>query len=60
LQPGACFNLYEPCDTNPGAHGRFDREARTDSLQWWLTSHRGLVAGLAAAVVGIAALALRK
>jgi NAD(P)-dependent dehydrogenase (short-subunit alcohol dehydrogenase family) len=60
LPPTACSNLYAPCDTNPGAHGRFDREARTDSMQWWLTSHRGLVAGMAAAFVGIAALALRK
>jgi NAD(P)-dependent dehydrogenase (short-subunit alcohol dehydrogenase family) len=56
----ACSNLYEPCDTNPGAHGRFDREARADSMQWWLTTHRGLVAGAAAAFVGITALALRR
>lgn len=62
LPPNACSNLYEPCDTNPGAHGRFDSEARADSLQWWLTSHRGLVAGIAAVCVGasVAALALRK
>ena len=61
LPADACSNLYEPCDTNPGAHGRFDAEARETSVQWWLTSHRGLVAGLAALFVGgVAALALRK
>ena len=57
----ACANLYEPCDVNPGAHGRFDREARPDSAQWWLSTHRGLVASFAAvACIGIAAVALRK
>jgi NAD(P)-dependent dehydrogenase (short-subunit alcohol dehydrogenase family) len=60
LPADACQNLFEPCDTNPGAHGRFDREARDDSVQWWLTTHRALVAGCAAAVLGFAALALRK
>jgi len=60
VPPNACANLYEPCDTNPGAHGRFDREALTSSAQWWLTSNRALVAGCAAAFAGIAVLALRK
>lgn len=61
LPANACSNLYEPCDINPGAHGRFDREALPDSKQWWLTTHRGLVAGLAALCIGsVAALALRK
>lgn len=64
LPANACQNLFEPCDTNPGAHGRFDREARDDSLQWQLTTHRGLLGGLLAGValacVGAAALAQRK
>jgi NAD(P)-dependent dehydrogenase (short-subunit alcohol dehydrogenase family) len=62
LPDDACSNLYEPCDTNPGTRGRFDREARAASLQWWLTTHRGLVAGVtaAAACLGVAALTLRK
>jgi NAD(P)-dependent dehydrogenase (short-subunit alcohol dehydrogenase family) len=62
LPDDACSNLYAACDTNPGAHGRFDRQARSDSMQWWLTTHRGLVAGFAAAAacVGVAALAIRK
>lgn len=61
VPPNACSNLYEPCDTNPGAHGRFDAQAREDSAQWWLTTHRGFVAGAAALLLGgAAALALRK
>jgi short-subunit dehydrogenase len=40
---GACANLCDPCDSNPGAHGRFDREARLSSMQWWVTTHRPLV-----------------
>jgi NAD(P)-dependent dehydrogenase (short-subunit alcohol dehydrogenase family) len=63
LPADACSNLYEPCDTNPGAHGRFDREARADSVQWWLTSNRtGLMAACAAAlcVGGLAALARKR
>jgi NAD(P)-dependent dehydrogenase (short-subunit alcohol dehydrogenase family) len=62
LPDDACSNLYEPCDTNPGTRGRFDHEARAESLQWWLTTHRGLVAGVtaAAACLGVAALARRK
>ncbi len=59
----ACANLYEPCDTDPGAHGRFDHEARSHSVQWWLTSNRtGLAAACLAVlcVSGLAALTLRK
>lgn len=47
----ACENLYEPCDANPGAHGRFDRAARAHSLQWLFTSNRGAVLGAAAGVL---------
>ncbi len=53
-------NLYAPCDTNPGSHGRFDREAKTWSLQWSLTSNPGTTLALAAAAAGVlGALALR-
>jgi NAD(P)-dependent dehydrogenase (short-subunit alcohol dehydrogenase family) len=45
LPPDACANLYEACDVNPGAHGRFDGEAKRTSFQWWLTRHRSLAAG---------------
>lgn len=53
-------NLYEPCDTNPGAHGRFDAQAKKHSLQWLLTSNRGATLAIAAAALGIVgALAMR-
>ncbi len=45
VPPDACANLYEPCDVDAGAHGRFDREAHRYSLQWWFTKHRSLIAG---------------
>lgn len=51
LPPDACANLYEPCDVNPGAHGRFDREAKRASFQWWLTRHRSLAAGCCVAAL---------
>jgi NAD(P)-dependent dehydrogenase (short-subunit alcohol dehydrogenase family) len=51
LPPDACANLYEPCDINPGAHGRFDREAKRTSFQWWLTRHRSLAAGCCVAAL---------
>lgn len=54
LPPDACANLYDPCDINPGAHGRFDRLAKDSSMQWWLTRHRPLAIG--GAVAALAAL----
>jgi NAD(P)-dependent dehydrogenase (short-subunit alcohol dehydrogenase family) len=60
VRADACANLFAPCDTNPGAHGRFDREARSASAQWWFERNRDLVVGCAAALIGIAALTLRK
>lgn len=51
LPPHACANLYDPCDTNPGAHGRFDSQAKDGSMQWWLTKHRPLAIGCVIAVV---------
>lgn len=53
LPESACANLYEPCDIDPGAHGRFDEQARATSLQWWFTTHRGLIG---AGVVGVASI----
>ena len=55
LPPDACANLYEPCDVNPGAHGRFDHLAKRTSYQWWVTRHRTLVAGGLAALLAVAA-----
>lgn len=47
----ACENLYAPCDYDPGAHGRFDDQAKPHSWQWSITSNRTTLlaaAGLAA------------
>lgn len=56
----ACENLYDPCDVDPGAHGRFDREARSSSTQWWLTSHRSFTWACAVvAAVGLVAFGRR-
>jgi NAD(P)-dependent dehydrogenase (short-subunit alcohol dehydrogenase family) len=43
-------NLFEPLPGDWGAHGRFDRQARPRSVQFWATKHRRplAVAGLAA------------
>lgn len=42
-------NLYAPVPGDAGMHGRFDRRARTQSWQQWLSEHR--------ATVGVAAVA---
>jgi NAD(P)-dependent dehydrogenase (short-subunit alcohol dehydrogenase family) len=42
--------LMKPQPGDPGAHGRFDEKARSSSVQWWASKHRGLVAGTAGAV----------
>ncbi|MGE0260786.1 MAG: SDR family oxidoreductase [Alphaproteobacteria bacterium] len=50
--PEAPDNLYRPAPGDHGAHGRFDKQARGWSAQFWLTRHRGALlagAGLAAA-----------
>jgi len=47
-------NLFAPLPGDHGAHGRFDRQARSSSLQLWATMNR---TGLAAAA-GVAALGL--
>ncbi len=58
-EPGRPANLWSPMDDEPsqdfGAHGRFDRRAKTRSPQLWMSWHRGAltaVAGAAAAGVG--------
>jgi NAD(P)-dependent dehydrogenase (short-subunit alcohol dehydrogenase family) len=55
--PSRPDNLWEPVPGDQGAHGRFDERSHSRSLQWWATSHRGLVAlGAAATAAGIALL----
>jgi len=52
-------NLYDPVPGDHGAHGSFDRRARSTSLEWWLYKNRGalLLAGLA--LVALTATGLR-
>ena len=45
-------NLYEPAPNGHAAHGAFDREAHEASPQLWTTTHRGVVLGGAALVLG--------
>jgi NAD(P)-dependent dehydrogenase (short-subunit alcohol dehydrogenase family) len=55
LPADACDNLYHACDTNPGAHGRFDAQARAHSLQWTFTQRRtAILAGAFAILAGLA------
>jgi short-subunit dehydrogenase len=48
-------NLSAPLPGDRGAHGRFDQQARTESVQFWLTRHRDLLATLGAAALVAAA-----
>ena len=56
LPAHACANLYDPCDVDPGAHGRFDSQAQERSAQWWITTHRARAAVFAASVATLAVL----
>ena len=44
-------NLWEPLPGDRGAHGVFDDEARTGSLQLWLSMHRRVVIAAGAAAL---------
>ena len=48
-------NLWEPVPGDQGAHGRFGDQSHGRSLQWWATTHRGLVALGAAAAAAVVA-----
>jgi short-subunit dehydrogenase len=51
-------NLYEPVSGMHATHGSFDGQATDSSPQLWLSEHRALVAGAAAAgLAGVALLA---
>jgi len=62
--PSRPSNLWAPVDADEdrGAHGRFDEKSHPRSVQWWATTHRGLVAlsGAAATAAAAIALALRR
>jgi NAD(P)-dependent dehydrogenase (short-subunit alcohol dehydrogenase family) len=55
--PNRPDNLWSPVPGDPGAHGRFDREAHGRSLQLWATTHRRTVALAGAATLAAAAAA---
>jgi short-subunit dehydrogenase len=58
--PSRPFNLWEPVPGDHGAHGHFDDKAHPRSLQWWATTHRGLVALAGAATAAGIALMKRR
>jgi short-subunit dehydrogenase len=60
--PNRPHNLWDPVDRtgDHGAHGRFDDKGHPRSMQWWYTTHRGLVALGGAIAAGAATLALRR
>lgn len=55
------YNLWAPADEHEdhGAHGRFDEEARSRSVQVWASQHHGLIAAGGAALIGAAAAGVR-
>jgi NAD(P)-dependent dehydrogenase (short-subunit alcohol dehydrogenase family) len=53
-------NLFSPPPGDPGAHGIFDELAHGRSPQWWLNTHRPLVAAGAAAAAVAAVAATRR
>jgi NAD(P)-dependent dehydrogenase (short-subunit alcohol dehydrogenase family) len=58
LDPTAHDNLFDPVEEDRGAHGPFDDRARSRSLQYALSKHRGLVALAGLAAVSAAALGI--
>jgi len=53
VQPGRPDNLFEPLPGERAAHGDFDDEAKSRSVQWELTRHRRLLAGGAGVAAGL-------
>ena len=51
VEPGRVDNLWDPLPGDQGAHGTFDRRARTRSWQLWASTNRRRLALAAAAVV---------
>ena len=59
IEPDRRDNLLAPVPGDHGADGPFVDRARGADPQWWLTTHRGLVAAFAAGAAGAVGLALR-
>lgn len=60
IEPGRRHNLWDPLPGDAGAHGEFDDRAKSRSLQWWVVTHRALVATVGMAVAGGAFRAWRR
>jgi NAD(P)-dependent dehydrogenase (short-subunit alcohol dehydrogenase family) len=52
-------NLQSPPPGDPGAHGRFDRQATGRSPQLWLATHKRALAGAAAGAAALGTVAAR-
>jgi short-subunit dehydrogenase len=57
VDPNRADNLFDAVPDDHGAHGAFDTDAKTRSLQLWLTRHR---VWLAVGALGAAAVARRR
>jgi NAD(P)-dependent dehydrogenase (short-subunit alcohol dehydrogenase family) len=44
-------NLHRPVPGDHGAHGRFDERSKPHSAQWWVATHRPLLAAVAIAAI---------
>ena len=53
LPPGRKDNLYHPVPGDHGAHGRFDRRARSSSWQYRLPTHRATAGAAALFALGL-------
>jgi NAD(P)-dependent dehydrogenase (short-subunit alcohol dehydrogenase family) len=51
-------NLFEPVQGEHATHGKFDAGARGRSPELWVSQHRSVLAGAAAAVAGLAGIYL--
>jgi len=54
--PNRRDNLWQPVPGDRGAHGEFDSRSRSFSWYFWFSRHRGGIAVLTGAVLGIVAL----
>ena len=59
LEPDRKDNLFEPVPGDHGAHGRFDKQAKSSSPLLWASEHRNVIAGAAAMALGATLFATR-
>lgn len=53
-------NLFEPLSTDPGAHGRFNSQARSSSWEMWTSRHRDAVIGGLTFLLGLGVISLSR